>query len=106
MRRALYDHPAREYINEDRTRECLRCGQPVTGAGETLRHVGEVVRPAALSERELAAVRSAADVVEAALAAMPTDRCADGDRARVAAEALHLAGMLAVARHRRPVRAA
>jgi len=98
-----YDHRAKEFITENYRRECLICGRPVTGAGPTLRHADEAVRPAVIPAKDAAVVAAAAEIIEQALAAMVTDRCTDTDRGRVAAEALYYAGALTGGRGRRRV---
>ena len=101
-----YSHTPVAVINEDGQRECLRCPRPLTPIGATLRHADEAV-PMRLSAADVAALRTATDVIERALADMPTDRCTDRDRAHVAAEALHRRGFIVTRpRHHRPSSAA
>lgn len=89
-----YDHQAVEWINEDGHRECRICPTPITGWGDTLRHVNEAVRPAAINPDDKAAVDTFTDLGARALEAMWTDRVTDRDRARVVVEELLRAGAL------------
>lgn len=91
---------------------CSVCGERVTGAGDRLRHVGEVRRPRILPARtDVPAVRRAELVTEQALAAMPwTPHTSDADRAAAVVEALYAEGLISarprVVRSRRPAAAA
>lgn len=96
-----YSHQPVEWISEFGERECQRCPRPLAPVGAGLRHADEAFHPVRLSTTEAAAVRITMDVIERALADMPTDRCSDRDRAYVAAKALHQRGLIAAKTRRR-----
>lgn len=95
-----YSHPPLAVMTEDGKRECSRCPRPLAPMGAGHRHADEIVPPMRLAPAE-AAVRGAVDIVERALADMPTDLCTDRDRAHVAVEALHRRGLIATRPRRR-----
>src|SRR4051812_22215496 len=97
-----YDHLAIDWTNDDGLRECRVCPTPITGWGETLRHIDEAVRPAAVTPADKAAVDAYVEVGARALAEMWTDvHCTDLDRALVVVRALYQAGGLNTKKRRR-----
>lgn len=101
-----YDHQAIEWI-EDGRRECRICPTPITGWGDTLRHIDEAVRPRDIPSADRATVDELTDVGARALERMWTEtHCSDLDRARVVVEALYQVGAFAPAKTRRRVRTA
>lgn len=96
-----YSHPPKEVTNEDGLAECLLCTRPLTGWGQTRRHLDEAVRPMEMSPAEAAALREAKRVMTEALECMWTDRCTDQDRAEVGVAALHRRGLVNVRQSRR-----
>ncbi|MEW9530586.1 hypothetical protein [Microbispora sp. NPDC049125] len=104
-----YGHAARSWLNPDTQKpECLACGLPVTGWGETLRHQGEAFRPLVPPSVHADAVKAAVESGARALEEMPSDRVTDRDRARAVVERLYAEGALNLQRSKwkRPLKAA
>ncbi|MBO2464010.1 hypothetical protein [Actinomadura violacea] len=91
----MFDHPARRLT--DPPDECSKCGLPIEGADENLRHVGEPLRPRIRPARaDVPAFNRAALVAAQALDGLTWAPGLDNrDRGQVIAEALYSAGLLA-----------
>lgn len=105
-----YDHRVPWEDTGTGRRLCGACGLPTTGAGTTLRHDGEGVRPIVPDRADMPAFAAAVAAATHALERLNgvPDRT-DTDRVRVIVEELYVRGALRTGRsawRRRTVRAA